>query len=643
MKLLIRPTPKSDESIHGYILRAAEANGYKSPDYIYKLGGVQDKHYRSACYFRIHKIARLFGENQKAVIDAGRMLPVRKKSNNKYPLKLKIVNEYVNRMYTDVKHQGYCPECIIENGYIKSAWSLKYYIGCHEHMRYLVYSCPYCGGRINIVRRGMLRCSCGESLEDVKGKSIEDKDIIWLLKYIDGLVYTGMSSTENDIKYETSYYFGDRDINAIFHMAEKLGAIHQKHNDIDDAKNRPAEYNRIYFFSVAAKVLARFPLGYYEFLNEIRETRLGKIMTLKERYIELYNYLFRSKVVKKHLRFLQREFLDYENTIQRDTIIDKRIAEKHNIDLTIIGLNALAEELKINALTIQKLTSSDSLHYLNELFKYHNRYAYDSSEILPLKANKEDSISEREAARYIGIPVSVLNILRRRGIYRQTLIGDKINSYTKHDAEMLEQKIKLNIRKMPQCEFNDSLHYYLSDVLRMKLGVPDNKTDFIEYIINGVITPVGIINDDVARIVLDKGCVEEFKFKSKVKQFGVSFSDVATLIACDPTIVANMVIEGYLDVEEYERGNYVNIHSLLNFANNYVSCAWIANETETSTNNILALSFINELEITEFSRTHSTSRQPFINKADLAIFGEDVVNEYNACFEDLAKLGDLVE
>ena len=160
-QLLVRhPAPYPTESVFGYVLRLSEENGYKSPWGLFHLAKMTQSE-SSKHGFTFEKLAviancttsKLNNILYAASGELGR-------SRN--------LDEAFLLPGAGAAHRHFCPQCVVEKGFIEAHWGLPLMIGCPVHQCLAVSSCPKCGEPLSWYRQGLLTCkfNCDKDLRD---------------------------------------------------------------------------------------------------------------------------------------------------------------------------------------------------------------------------------------------------------------------------------------------------------------------------------------------------------------------------------------------------------------------------------------------------------------------------------------------
>lgn len=161
-RLINCPRPHSDESIHGYVLRVAAANGYDQPAWLLALT-------ETSASFAIKPtdlapLARLMDVPAED-LEAKCYWPVGMTRTRRYRnfRGATVPDLMINRLRPRV-----CPQCLSEEGYVRALWDLAPVACCPIHGVQLVDRCGNCGALIKRNRMKVSECHrCQSSLLEI--------------------------------------------------------------------------------------------------------------------------------------------------------------------------------------------------------------------------------------------------------------------------------------------------------------------------------------------------------------------------------------------------------------------------------------------------------------------------------------------
>ncbi len=151
--LLVTPAPYQDESLAGYILRLAECNYYKSPNWILNLAGLRANQrfqleYQADVPSRLSQLIRI-SDNQLRLMAL-------------FPYEIVSQRKRKNFYYRVYKYgRKLCPICLLEFCYCRQIWDWDLVKACPLHQCLLINKCDSCQQEIKWSRPGVARCHCG--------------------------------------------------------------------------------------------------------------------------------------------------------------------------------------------------------------------------------------------------------------------------------------------------------------------------------------------------------------------------------------------------------------------------------------------------------------------------------------------------
>lgn len=141
---LVYPKAHEDESPVGYLIRVAEANGYKRVQWLFRADGEP------------------FSYLPKKLLDV--LVQSEWTGFSKIKDKVFEICNVDSKSLSGVRYR-YCQECLKEEGYHRAHWYLTTSVVCTKHKRWLIDECPACHTKLSFRSiRKLTECICGESL-----------------------------------------------------------------------------------------------------------------------------------------------------------------------------------------------------------------------------------------------------------------------------------------------------------------------------------------------------------------------------------------------------------------------------------------------------------------------------------------------
>lgn len=245
-RLVVRSPPQAGESLYGWGVRLAEANGYASARKIFSL-------VRGRVLLVHHRLARLIDGSPKSC------------------------EIYVNKRNAILYHGGelglgwqyfsarpkVCPSCLAERAILKSVWNLKVWRYCPEHGCSLIDVCPACRKPLARGQRSVLHCgnrSCDANLGEPHRKTVPKR--IRSIVGMFGDVAGGRQQTSfPDLPSE----FDNLSLQEIVHFVHLLSK--PLFLSVDDISEEQAARKSL---EIVGGALTSWPHGYHSYLRQLR-------------------------------------------------------------------------------------------------------------------------------------------------------------------------------------------------------------------------------------------------------------------------------------------------------------------------------------------------------------------------------------
>ncbi len=189
-KLVRHPPPYPTESLRGYVLRLSEANGYTSPQSLYRLAGMRADE-TSPSNFECSKLAAI-ANCPTSLLDQ-----IAFKDSGDESETMQLLGNWVSTRDLNLTGARVCPACVAEKGFIEAHWHIELMVACPVHERPAVWFCGKCRRRLSWVRSGLLTCKCGGSLLTSPRDSYSRQEL-WLLDLIRQKVLNDRTGPRND-------------------------------------------------------------------------------------------------------------------------------------------------------------------------------------------------------------------------------------------------------------------------------------------------------------------------------------------------------------------------------------------------------------------------------------------------------------
>lgn len=189
-----------------------------------------------------------------------------------------------------------------------------------------------------------------------------------------------------------------------------------------------------------------------------------------------------------------------------------------------------------------------------------------------------EALSMREAARFIGVPVSVLTSLRRSAHFVARHRTAHVASVHPEDALAFRKRLCALVEQ--RADTGGAPVVTLAEVFRRKLKYGAGKAEIVVAMLEGRLRVVGQQGSGVETLELVRDELDEFVSKARAAAFGSALTptEVARTLDCCPLVVPDMVKKGYLQGHVVPAGLRVGAESVQDFTSQYRCMASLARE-----------------------------------------------------------------
>ena len=610
MTLLVRtPPPRSTESLMGFVLRVAEANGYESPRYIWDLAQVP-RGAELAPRFPVEGLAEILGQDPENL----RRIAYRARSEGRGSFKI-LEHSLGDDLRGDIlrlRKPAFCPLCVADQGDIDAFWDLGVAVACPVHHCAALSACPACGSPLTWLRPGLLVCHCGGPLTTARIESTDDA-LCELMAYLQARLHgspfdSAQSHAGFPIEFLSAVPFS-----ALIRMLAVLGAQALKARRLEATSSVSA-------VAEAASTLADWPHGYHRFLSLLGGRALSEhpeSVGLRKQFIGFYNSTFQNRVSSAYTTFLREEFLRFGQQHWGRAVVDNKLFRDRDAATLgrFVSKQELSRRFRIWKPMMNRMIADGSLVTMRIGTGRCSRIVVDL-EKSRLPEDSEGTITVRQAAAELGLPVSVLQELRRTGVLATGLRRGHVNSWHRDDVEVF----RVRSRALPVTTDHDPGYscVRLGDLMRLKLRDARAKADIVAAVVDGRLAVRGRENDRPGGLILDRAEVDAFLLYKRRDVEGKSYSmpECAKVTDICPCAVAGAIKMGLLTAQD--RGGRVRVSaaSVEQFQAEYVPLSVLARKLGSSTPRLLRTCRDEGLSTVAVPRHNHSSSQPLLRRAD---------------------------
>jgi hypothetical protein len=574
--LLVTPSRRPPESLLGYTLRVAEANGYDTPWHVFSMADVVQGQMNTAG-FPVKNLATVLGREPEEFDGVA----YRRESTGEYQLLGQSLGSGLSCRPLRLKKPAICHHCVEELHYIDAFWDLNFAVACPHHGNLAADACPVCRAPLTWFRPGLLRCKCGADINH-SSPSAADPAVVELMRLLFAKVH-GQASPPGPAGLLPTDKLARLSLRALLDLIGVLGGFALSGQVTDRA------FSALQTASAAAEALQNWPHGYHAFLRRLDKhagNQASNTVSLRKRYESFYTAAFKGRRNSQDFSFLRDEFIRFGLLEWGGGLIDPRMTKGFDIPGRFISRTELAKVIGVDSRTLGKWAERGLISFDSSgSGKNGTRYMGDLAS-LPIPQEAEGRfLRQREAARLAGLPVSVLRSLKRSGHYAVKHMHIHKEGFHEADLHNFTQLLLGKSPLVPKGAIPDNalpLDYVMQE-LRFWSGT--GKAKVISAYLDGELQSLGRLDDSISSIHFAKEDMTELarNGRAEVSQGAISQSEAATCIACDPGAIQGLAAKGYLVAIPGPSRTRLTRQSVEAFAAKYLSLSGFANERMTTT------------------------------------------------------------
>jgi TniQ len=607
--MLIRhPAPIATEGLLGYVLRLAEENGYPSPWRVYALAGLKQSDTRTTG-MKVEKLA-LIAKHPACQLDEIAFAPSANHSRS-----ARLLGHLLVPTDLGLTNPKVCPQCIAEKGFIEAHWHLELMVACPIHHRSALSTCPKCGKRLSWFRPGLLECKCGGNLQDGELHSISEAEAS-LLDVIRRKVLTLPTSKENPAALPQDQLMA-MNLRSLLSVIRTLG----KHRMIADGGTGSANRERV--VSQASRVLMNWPRNFIDLFTDLGRTLPATPASgVGKQFTSIYSSLFKSKAIRprEQTDFLKIAFLDFAMNHWGRGFVDHKLVKQLGapIPKRYLTRTEFAAQIGVQPSTAARFLKGSKVTSRRVKCGMSERVLVDTNQsAIPRTAPGKIS-RNREAARRLGLSVSVLQALKREGIYEVKHLLPTKAGFHELDIEAFRQKLMAlaSCRSVSTCADHECIT--LLGIMQGHHDSLETKMNVLRAVFSNEIASVGNADGTPGGLLLDGNLCKEFVEEARNRAAGnaITPAGVAKALGCDPGTVPGLVQLGLLHGIVTPVGLRITHMSVEAFKRQHVCLARVAKSERISSRALMKRCEEHGINILLVAKTRKGGPQPFISIAD---------------------------
>jgi hypothetical protein len=574
MPLLVRhPAPYPTESILGYVLRLSEKNGYLSPWSVYHLAGMKQKEMKTTG-IRVEKLAPI----ASCPISELTQIAFTSARNRRLP---QLLGHRLTPTDLNVAQPKLCPQCVAEKGFIEAHWHLELMVACPVHECLTISECPKCGKRLRWFRPGLLECECGANLLEYEMPAIPQPEAS-LLDLIRMKVFGHCADEENPV----SLPHEDLLAMTLRSMLTVIRAL-AKHRLVADDCTSPIGLLQIIL--AASRVLMDWPKNFIALLTDLGQKLPADVSGgVGKQFEGIYQALFRNTAIgpPENTDFLRIAFLDFAMNHWGRGFVDHKLIKK----LGDVGpkryltQTEFAAQIGVQQSTAARLLKGSKLSSRRVKCGKADRILVDANQGAIPYTFPGKIYRKREAAKRLGISVSVLHALKEGSIYEVNHLLPTRAGFHELDLDAFRQRVLALVPDNRFCSIAGVESVTLNSVLCGHHDSTKTKVKLVRALLAKDIAVFGNADGTIGGLLLDRFGYRQFIVDARSGAAGNAKTpgEVARQLSCDPEAVAALVRLGLLQNGATPVGLRIADESVTAFRREYISLAAIAKAEQTS-------------------------------------------------------------
>ena len=523
--LLVRhPLPFPTESLVGYVLRLSQENGYSSPWSVYQMAGLQQNQVRSSG-FKFERLAKITGR------PASVLNKIAFSASSDHPRWSRLLGHDLVPTDLNLIRPKLCPQCIDEKGFIEAHWHLELMVACPVHHLLLASCCPKCGKRLRWFRPALLECECGGDLLKCDLPSIPQAEAR-LLDVIRRKILSQSKSEENPTSLPLDELM-TINLRSLLALIRTVG----KHRMI--ANNCTEWNNPRRIVTAAAQVMSDWPNNFIALLNDLGERLPSNVGGgVGKQFAGIYCALFKSKAIRprEDTNFLRVAFLGFARNHWGRGYVDHKLMReaRETVPGRFLTQTEFAAQIGVRQITAARMLKKCTVPSIRIKSGSVEKILVDVNAGVVLRTSSGAIYRSREAAKCLGLSVTVLQALRRIGVYEVRHLSPTRQGFHELDVEAFRKKL-LALASSPVLPNNRDF-ITLEAVVKGRHESLDLKVNLLRAMLAKEIPVVGSFDGKLEGLRLYRCDYQQFVAKSRTGRPTVTLkSAIPVRLKCTST------------------------------------------------------------------------------------------------------------
>ncbi|RQZ15562.1 hypothetical protein DIE15_15315 [Burkholderia sp. Bp9031] len=569
--LLLRDPPHKDENLTEYLRRLLGINGYPgSFDFV--------KDILQKNPVTIEDLTDLTFISTKQLNCLPEPWPswIKREGNTASPEK----ESWLNRI-----RMRWCPACLAEDHYMRSAWSLSIFVACPTHNTMLRESCDACGKVLTWRSGSHMQCTCGRRFTEMTMERAPETHTT-LMQWYSGNGSRQLVSSEQRASRRLVTPFARLSQTQLLRLLHAL-APHisarptHRHGRTPGLQNLSTAAN---YVDQCAQLLLHWPYSFQTMMAKYDE-RTTTETSIRRKYSALYRLLYKT-LAGNEFDFMRREFEAYLDGHWYGAIDGRHRAFSKRKWHTVLSAADIRRELGCSRGVIWRLISTGGLNARILRSPMGRRFAVaDANSVAQTRAALRDVIDLHAASELLGISRRRIRILLSAG-----LIGEAPNYHrSKWSISVHEVRRLLDLPTCDRADHSPEETLLLRHVLRHMCRDNAVFVSVIESLLSGAVRTFGkasgvrgigaylVHKDDVRSVICDAKRLPPSTMSAQV---------VAQVLSIKEEVAYHLIRSGLLPHDVYRvNGRTIDLvtkDDVVKFRSTYVSLVDIAKRWNVS-------------------------------------------------------------
>ena len=386
--LLIKPAPGNSESLRGYLLRLADANGIPGLRSLFEL--IEE----TPSEKELAAVAAFLGRNAGDFELLSGIVPKADGSHGGLQHSHGLPIRFWNTGYA-----RFCPKCLEEFDFWQSHWELALVVACSFHRVRLVDQCPKCQREIRWHRKYFMQCDCGQALTEITAPPCTEVEAWVSARQICCL------SSEKPRGDDVLKSLGLNDLTSLLWFVGGYAS---------GIASKPLKIGGVYRMEVALRLVRAagdmftcWPTNFHHFIYELGgfDRNTNSSAGLMRRFGFFYHSLY-SNFQGEQFRFLHKAFEAFLREHWPGALArrNRRLSDDLILEHRMLPLPKVAKELRVSRTKLRQMIAHGQLSASTRTTPSGRVFiSIDRDSMLRIQAQQADWITFTEARNLLGL------------------------------------------------------------------------------------------------------------------------------------------------------------------------------------------------------------------------------------------------